>query len=259
MTVGDLLQTALNLYRENVSLFVGIVAVLTIPETIINVLIAAGSPSKLTTGNLGGYLGLTGLRSLVGLIFTIMIVGALTQAVAARYLGRPMTISGAYDSLGVSTFVTLALASILVGLVVGLGFVLLIIPGIYLAIRLVFVPQAIVLERKGVMDAFSRSWNLVEGSWWRVLGIVLVFGIVVAVVSGILGAILGAIFIGILHTGTGTTATAILSTIIGAIVTVFIQPFELAGFVMLYYDLRVRKEGFNLDHMAQQLEPPKPL
>ena len=66
----------------------------------------------------------------------------------------------------------------LVWLFTVLGFIALIIPGIYISVRLCVVAPAVVVEGHRGMDAMRRSWDLVKDNWWRVLGILLVVGII---------------------------------------------------------------------------------
>jgi|SRR5579884_2614799 len=257
LDMGGIFSTTLELYRDNVALFIGIVAILEIPEAILSFLVQVASPTPVTTsggkihfngGALAGSLALNGGLALLGLVFGALITGALARAIAARYLGRTISIGQAYASIGTSTFVTLVAASILEGIVVGVGFIVFVLPGIFLLVRLLFIPQAVVLERKSIFGAFDRSWQLVSGSWWRVFGIGLVLFLIVAVISGVIGGIAGSALA--LGHGAGGHAA---STGIDAIVGIILQPFQLGALTVLYYDLRVRKEGFGVDHLATDL------
>ena len=84
----------------------------------------------------------------------------------------------------------------------------------------------------GRRGALSRSSALVKGNWWRVLGIVLVLGIMAGIISGILGII------------------RIVGSAIGAILS---MPITIVGATLLYYDLRLKKEGYNLGVMAGEI------
>src|SRR5579859_4221748 len=141
MAAGELLQEALELYRENVTLFLGIVLIPILVETVLNLLIVAGS-----SGGSGSVI-LSILTSVVTVALSLLSAGALSVAVASRYLGRAVTVGQAYSSIGADMLWILFLASLLGGLIVGIGFVLLVIPGIYLLVRFIFVPQVVVLER----------------------------------------------------------------------------------------------------------------
>lgn len=109
------------------------------------------------------------------------------------------------NSLGqaVSKAVPLVFGSILLVLIVSLGMLLFVLPGIYWGIRLAFTLCAIVLEDKGATEGLGYSWNLVRGRWWGVfwafLAVGLIFGIAILIsffVGGILGDTLGAAVVG---------------------------------------------------------------
>ena len=76
--------------------------------------------------------------------------------------------------------------SILVGLVVGIGFILLIIPGIIFLTMLSVTIPALIVEDHGGTAAMGRSWNLVKGHFWHVLGMIVVAGSSPGVVGAII-------------------------------------------------------------------------
>ncbi|MGZ4228734.1 MAG: hypothetical protein ACXVTC_21210 [Solirubrobacteraceae bacterium] len=93
-------------------------------------------------------------------------------------------------------FWPLLAVSLLFGLGVGIGFVLLIVPGLILTVIWSVVAPVTVLERPGVFAAFSRSQELVRGNGWNVFGVIVVVFLAVAVVSiaaGVLAAGLGSV------------------------------------------------------------------
>src|SRR5947209_16354184 len=89
MTLGNLLEGAMELYQQNLALFVGVVAVIAIPQAILRFALGTGS---------GG-----GLYGLLGFILT----GALIQVVATRLQGKEITVGEAYSSVGIGTFAML--------------------------------------------------------------------------------------------------------------------------------------------------------
>jgi hypothetical protein len=101
------------------------------------------------------------------------------------------------------------------------------------------------------MDALSRSANLVQGYWFRVFGTMLLFGLIIAVVEYavlIPLQMLGGTFIkGALGMG--------LQQIIATALSMVLVPLMMTGLVVLYYDLRVRKEGFDLQVLMGQIAP----
>jgi hypothetical protein len=221
MNLGDILNTTFNMYRDNFTLFAGICAVIVVPQAI---LVSAFSAShNALFGLLGG---------LLSIAVSFLLTGALAQAVSARYLGRPMTISQAYEALGTVTILTLVGVAFLSAILILIGFIVFIIPGIYIAVRFTLASQAAVLERRSVTDSLRRSWNLVEGNWWRVLGIIAAVDLLVGVLEIIAGRLVGAVAGNVLGTGLSILVVGIL-----------IQPIQASALTLLYYDLRIRKEG----------------
>jgi len=151
-----------------------------------------------------------------------------------------------------------AAAAVIVGVVGGLTTVVL---TIWIAIRLSLALPAIVLEGIGPVDALRRSWQLVRGSWWRIFGITLLAGIVVAFIGGILQlpfSIVGGLAGGgggltaMFNAGSTTAAAAptALSVAIGAIGSIIAatctRPISAGVTVLLYTDMRIRREGLDL-------------
>jgi hypothetical protein len=264
MSVSQLLDTTFALYRQNFALFAGIVAVLYAPLTLFQLAFTFSAPLgslKTTTApdgsvtfppdffpNLETTLALFGGLVFVTLIFTALITGALAQAISARYLNRPMTVGEAYRSVGMGTFVSLVVASVLSTICVFVGFFAVIIGALYLYVRFIFISQSLVLEHSGIIGAFRRSGYLVRGSWWRVFGTSVVLFIFVAIVGGVASAV-GGIF----GAFTPYETSTVVKTIVSSAANVFALPIQLGTLTLLYYDLRIRKEGFDLEQMVQAM------
>ncbi|MBP2250382.1 putative membrane protein [Halarchaeum solikamskense] len=104
-------------------------------------------------------------------------------------------------------------ASIVVGILVTIGFVLLVVPGIYLALGLAFTLVYVAVEDETAFTAMQSSWDLASGNRWRLLATFLVPGVVYILVAGILGVILPST----------TVAGWVLTGLVGAVWAVFIQ------------------------------------
>ncbi|HEV7399150.1 MAG TPA: YciC family protein [Solirubrobacterales bacterium] len=78
---------------------------------------------------------------------------------------------------------------ILAGIAIGIGFLLVVIPGLILLTIWAVIAPVIVVERSGVMDSFGRSRELVRGNGWQVFGVIFVVFLISAVVAAILGGI----------------------------------------------------------------------
>jgi hypothetical protein len=144
----------------------------------------------------------------------------------------------------------LAPAAIAVGVIGGIASICL---TIWFSVMLSLATPAVVLERQGPARALARSWRLVRRSFWRVLGILLLAGIVVAIASFILQ--LPFTIIGALAGGSGgvfglpatQTLAAVIIGAVGSIVAGAVtRPISAGVTVLLYLDLRMRKEGLDL-------------
>jgi hypothetical protein len=144
-------------------------------------------------------------------------------------------------------------AAVLIGIV---GFLALFVTTIWIAVRLLVAIPVVVLEVAGPVAALRRSWMLVAGNWWRVFGIYLLAAIVVGVVAGFieLPFTLARIFIsghgspfaGLANTAAPTVSALIVGAIGGIIATTCTRPVSAGVSVLLYADLRMRKEGLDL-------------
>jgi len=176
--------------------------------------------------------------------WTMLIIGAATVALAilAVLIGLLMTTGTG-------------------GIVAGIGLILVIgaaavVAAFWLGTRLAFVPSAIVVERLPVFQAAGRSWSLTKGYFWRTLGIILLVSAAYSIVSQLVtGPItLIASFLGsLLGMGDENTIivlfiviygiTILFSVLVGAIGVVV----QSATAALLYVDLRMRKEGLDVE------------
>ncbi|MEP6781463.1 MAG: hypothetical protein ABJC26_16315, partial [Gemmatimonadaceae bacterium] len=130
--------------------------------------------------------------------------------------------------------------SILVGVLAGLSAILLFFPIFYVMARFFAVPSVIVLENKGPFAALSRSSTLSDGHKWNILGtLLLVFVIFIVLSMGV----------NLLAAAGGTIMVLLLSSL----VSVIISPIIHLVYMVLYYDKRIRVEGFDVEHMSRSL------
>ena len=102
----------------------------------------------------------------------------------------------------------------------------------------------------------GRSWQLTKGFRWKVLALVVVTAMIVTIPS-MAGGIAAAFFspgIGVLTDSSGLPIGWYLAMVLGAVIQLLLYPLMYSVLTVLYYDLRVRKEGFDLDVLAQALE-----
>ncbi len=267
MSVGDILDETVRLYRQNFRPFIAIAAILQIPLVILQLvqgtIVGPTGASLLTSdGNLQAgatifYFLSTLVMGFVGLFVAILMQGAFASAISQRYLGQEISVRSAYDA-ALPCFWRLLRAMLLVTLALTLLIITIIgIPvAIYFGIRWSLSTAAIVLEGKGARAGISRSTELVKGRWWRVLGVFALAAIgaylLALIPSALFGGVLGVVLV---VGGPNPTLTYMVSLLIGTFFGVLAAPIIPIISILLYYDLRIRKEGFDMQMLAASQAP----
>jgi hypothetical protein len=181
--VGRVISESFSLYRGNVGALLGSAFV---------VFAIAGIAQGLL--NDGGGVVLVFLGVVVSMVATALYTGFVVKLVEdVRADGRRDLGVGDLFSSAQHAILPLIGNGILKGIAVAIGFVLLIVPGLFLLTIWAVTSPAIVAERSGAIDAFSRSYQLVRGQAWHVFGVILVAFLIVIVVGAIAAAIGAAI------------------------------------------------------------------
>jgi hypothetical protein len=162
---------------------------------------------------------------ILGLIGSLLVQGALVEVVGDLHNGRPIAPPGEYYARTRGSLGTLLGVTILAGLGIGFGFVLLIVPGLILLARWSLVVPLVMLEGASVGEAFSRSNGIVQGKTGRVLVVVLIVGLI----TGIANLVLTEAFTFL--------PTFWASWIGGAVGGAIAVPYETHAFTVLYYRL----------------------
>jgi hypothetical protein len=140
---------------------------------------------------------------------------------------------------------------VIVAVGLSLAFLALVIPGIWLYAAWSVTTPALLIEGRRGPSALGRSFRLVRGRWWPTAGVRLLSNILIAVVSGAITGVLVAI---LLAGGRGSVVlTVSVVSFAGAVSAILTRPFQAAVTTILYYDLRVRHEGYDVELLAEQL------
>jgi len=184
-----------------------------------------------TRGRMPALIGLAALVFLVemALLVALILPGILVLAAGSAVAGALLLVFG------------------------GLAWFFVALPGLYL-VKWSLAAPALLLEHQPVIGALRRSWTITRGSFWRVLGIQLLTVILVAVLSGIINtpfAVIGGL-IGASETTPysdfAITLTQLVVQGLGTIVAgAVFYPFQAAVTALLYIDLRMRREGLDVE------------
>lgn len=121
-------------------------------------------------------------------------------------------------------YITLLIAGIFFWAAVVSGFMLMVIPGIFLVVRLIFYKCAVLLDEGGIVSSLGKSWKATEGNWWRIAALMLIFG---------------AMFVGV--SGIDIMLPQSLLFVSDLLILLFIKPWFLSSFTMAYLRLRRKK------------------
>jgi hypothetical protein len=243
LSTGEILDVAFSLYRRH---FVPLATIAVIVQGVPIVLQVYAEGQGGLTGNLSVYF----LSLLVSTIGAAIGMAASMHLIGDSYLGRQVA---AREALlrAVPFAGRLVMLSIGASLLIGLGLFLLIVPGIIVACGLGVAPQALVLENlPNAGAAMNRSWNLTRGFRAKVFFTYLVVMILVYLSSA--AAVLAAGFA--FSWSGGGTGYLIGVLLFSGLFSVLVYPYFYCAATVLYYDLRVRKEGFDLEMLEQAIE-----
>lgn len=273
MSIGDILDGAVRLYRSNFRLLIGIVAWAYVPI----IFLTLAYPSVTF-----GRLRLQGI--LMIFISGFLLPAVATVAISERILNRKISVIGSYLRVGKRLFpligamllVVMFVMLIILGLSIALylltefvdstvwgtrfpgtlaitAIIIVFIPimvfsALTLAVRLLFTLQAVVIEGSKATRAIGRSRELAKGSFWKILAVLALVLIAVFLVHFSFGFVGGAVVDAL-----GRLSTVWIFIARTGIINLLLQPFQIAVIVLLYYDMRVRKEGYDLEVMAKEL------
>jgi hypothetical protein len=253
LTTGQLLDRTFQTYRQNFVLFVGISAV---PHAFLLVtqlcLLTAGGAS----GRKPAKLALLTIFVALVTVFVSLVVSSITTAattfgVSDVYLEKETSISTCFARVK-GRIGRVINTSVSFGLRVGVGFLLLIVPGIYWAGKYGLAVPAVVLEDIEAKQALKRSAELTKDSVGRIVSIYFLTWILVVAISAGIGAAL-AVTAPSLTKAAGTMTSSVFQFLVSALVNTLITPVMAIALTLAYYDQRVRKEAFDIESMMSLL------
>lgn len=282
LSVGQLLDRAFRLYRKNFVVFISIVAITQLPLAILNVINSAVFVDRANSfaqvplepnPSFESFLSIFGpfflaalLIGVAALVLTQIGMAALTRAVADDYLGRPITLLGVLNRIGNDWLRLLGATLLFVVLLIAVMIPLLllnIIPCLgniasilgFLAMAVVggamgyLTPPVVVLEKKAWLTALKRSWRLVSLRFWWVVGYIILLGLLNLIVVLGPAALVGIAFREVIFGGDQLASTVIQQGT-SVLFTSLFTPLQLTAVTLMYFDLRIRFEGFDLKVLA---------
>src|SRR4029077_16766829 len=260
LSLGELLDRTFFLYRRHFLLFIGIAAVpylLVLIPVLIGLLLyglpgrSQVPPSVMAVAAVVGGILLIVVALAVFVAF-LYSAGASVFAVSEIYAGRQPSIRGSFQLVRGKAG-TIFGVMILSGLIILAGFIALIIPGFYLMCRIPLATAAAMIEDLGPNDAIRRSFHLTKDFAGRSA---LIYLLAAALSYGV-GLMIQIPFFVLIAVTAKQSHLMLLWTVLGQVGNflggILVAPVHTIGFALFYYDLRVRKEAFDLQMMMQAI------
>jgi hypothetical protein len=241
----EIIDASVQLMRGRYAEITAVAAVFHAPVAIL--LLLHGTPPAGPEGlaHAAVTLALTGAQAVMGTLSAAAIVVVASDS----YLGRPVTIASAIRRALARSASVIAATALTAGIIF-VGFMLFIIPGVIFSAGYCATIAALMVEGLGPRDAMSRARALASGSIKRILAVYCISGVVVWMLYlMILALVTGGS--GLLSHVGQVPLTAI--RVVAILASVCLFPFFHVVTTVLYYDLRIRKEGFDLQVMAEEL------
>jgi len=267
--IGEILDVSLKIVWRNAGTLIRAVVFVVLPVQIVSALLGASiapdartsftfEPSSQPTvsrSDVNAAVGYAVVVVVLALVSSTIANGACFRAIASAYLGER---TGWRESLAfaVRRFGSLLWITILVGFLSLLGAIACVIPGVYLWVSFAVAVPVMMTEGIRGRKALGRSRKLVRNFWWRTLAVAVLGYILTGIVSGVIsGLVLGLAFF---NTSLGSVTGIVANIVAQTLSKVLTVPFIAAFVTVLYFDLRVRKEAFDLELLARRIgvEPP---
>jgi len=225
VSVGSVLGRSFGALMKNPVVFFGLTLAVMVPLAVITSLLPFEAGMAVNT--------------LLSCILGFVIQGAVAYGVFQAFRGNSPGIGDAL-SRGFARFFPIVTASILIGLGVGIGMMLLVVPGVILMCLWSLAIPACVVEKLGAIDSMKRSAALTKGYRWTIFGLFLITGIITGVLSALFSVLLLPPMEG----------SIIVYSVILCLVLAIPQTFQYVMTATIYYDLRAEKEGVSIDSLA---------
>jgi hypothetical protein len=289
MSFGEMLDGSLKLYRNHFGIFLQVaIASLAVPAALIIYFVMTKMEAlqmMMVGGMMMGPAGLDwsllGFMLVIGIAYglgTLMLQAAAIRIVSDSYLGRSTTFGQAIGT-GASKILPLFLVGLGKGILLGIlgaiigggsffSFILITgqagatvggltalafaILGCWLWIWIaagygVTTPVVVIEQLRSAFDAFGRSWDLTRGSRAKIVGLWIVATLLFNVVPQTILQVVSAALVA------SNAAVAMVFMVLSYIVPVILYPAISCVITLMYYDLRVRREAFDLQMLSQQL------
>lgn len=168
----------------------------------------------------------------IGSVGSFLVVVGLMRGLLVKVMPNGTKITGFW-----MTAIQLLVAGIIIGLLCGVGFLVFILPGIWLAVAFMFASYEIIANGKGVWSGPVSSFNLVKGRWWGVFGRFMMAVLWIILLEIVCGIVIGIINLVVSAVGLSVVGV-VISDLLHAALAVLVAYFTLCWNINLYRSLK---------------------
>lgn len=260
--IGEIIDVAIKVYRARFGVLVRSVAVVLAPVFVLSALIRISLPAsddlfretqpgatpEVDFHKLWPFIAGTAIIVVLAYLASQIATGACFKAISGAYLDEEASwrdsLRFARSKLGALVWLSFLTAVCIIP-----GLLLCLVPGIYLWVAWTVAAPVLLLEDVHGWKAMKRSRQLVKGRFWPTVAVVLLVGIL----TGIVQAVFVGILAGVVSVSGNEVALAVADAIGQTASGVLTTPLSAAVLTVLYFDLRVRKEGFDLELLSRRM------
>lgn len=217
LDVGAVIRKVFHIYVQEAGVLMPAAAVVFVVSGILSELLVATGSTALRL-----------LALIVSLVATTLFTGMVVELVADVQDGRRDSSVGQLLSAVTPVLGQLILVALITGILEGIGFVLLIVPGLILFTIWAVVAPVVVLERVRAIAALGRSRQLVRGNGGQVFAVILLL---------VIGVLLGSLLLDAAASAAGTASGLVIRVVVG----VLTAPISALAAAVLYFELRTRE------------------
>jgi len=237
LSIGEVVSRTFELCRRNfvkytalflvVEAVIGLVSVFAYNAFTFSTLPVTATPGQVYdwAGFFSNLIALVAVIGVVSLIFGTLAYGGTIKMASDEIENKPIDL-GAAVRFAASKILWIWGLGLIVGIIIGLGFVALIVPGIILAIMFCLSFQALLIENSGIMGSMSRSRELVSHRWLKTFATFLVLAIIVVIATAIVGVI--------------SAPFGYWSRLVSSVLSAFYQPILPVATTVYFYSNRTR-------------------
>ncbi len=246
--MGRVVTRTFEVFGKNLIPFLVLATIAIAPPMLLSFLVARIQPTSATPAVVPTLTAglLFFLTSILQLIMAYFLQGALVQGAVTTLNGKPASL-GECLSTALQRLPRLIGLGIISALAFGLGFVLLIVPGLILVTMWSVVGPVCVVEDKTIGACFSRSRELTQNHRWAIFGLLFVFGLICVIAGFALFPLAGVSLFPAGHNGLPSSAPYWIANTLLQIVT---NSIGAVGIASIYYELRTIKEGVGPEQLA---------